>query len=198
MITLAQFNELQSGIQAAQARAASLEAQLQTAYTTDPEGRIEALRDLARDMMQIVRFALANLPPIEIPKWPYEAVARVAEHWSCVPDFTHDDEVLITELRAFAEDVRTRELERAREREALIASAPLGVVEIDPTDQTCLCSDSDPCPLNRTPEAGPCPLKDLIAAGVTCVFNKPKAPEPPPRSCMGHQPMKVAGADPAV
>jgi hypothetical protein len=126
-LSLSQLDDMRAQIRQGHARVAELEAQLAGMKGVDPAGRVMALNGLARVMLTIVRFAIANLPPSEIPKWPRDAVAAMAVGLRYLPDFNVDDEVLLAELRLFMAEIEEHEIDRARKREDLIASAPTTV-----------------------------------------------------------------------
>lgn len=124
-LTLSQLNELQASLVTAETAVTRLEGELAQARAADPTGRIGRLTTLVRDgLLPIVRFAVANLPPMEIPKWPWRAVLVAATSLDGMPDFSQDDDVLANELALFAQDVQQHELLRARKRDELIESAP--------------------------------------------------------------------------
>jgi hypothetical protein len=123
-ISIAQLDELRAQIRQGHARVAQLEAELVAAKQRDPTGSVTHLETLARNLLVIARFAIANLPPSEIPKWPFAAVEAVAGHLKHLPGFNEDDQVLITELGFLVSEIKEHELDRARRYNALIASAP--------------------------------------------------------------------------
>jgi hypothetical protein len=115
-ISLSQLNGLYEQIQHAHERARQLENELVQTRMADPTKRTHALNLLARNMLHIVRFAIANLPPSEIPKWPHEAVAAVAGGLKHLVDFNEDDQVLAAELALFVKDIHEGEVTRAEKR----------------------------------------------------------------------------------
>ena len=123
-ISLAQLDELRTQLRTAREQSVQLELQLTQARATDPAGRVEGLRVLIREMLTIVRYAVANLPPSENPKWPWGAVRRMAVYLAYLPDFNADDRVLVTELELFVADIQEHDIARARKRDELIAFTP--------------------------------------------------------------------------
>lgn len=113
-ISLAQVDELRAQVRQAYARVRELEIELADAKRTDPTKRIEGLERLARTMLSIVRFAIANLPPSEVPNWPQADVATMLALLIHLPGFNEDDEVLVNELRLFIADITEHEIVRAR------------------------------------------------------------------------------------
>lgn len=179
-ISLSQLNDLQSQLRQAQTRSHTLEQDLAAAKALDPTGRVGKLQELARAALEVVRFAIANLPPSEIPKWPYGEVQQIADLLPDLPSFGQDDEILVTELQAFVEEITTQELLRARKRDELIAGAPAAApkarvpkidlhVVVDRSDGRCTCSAADTCPMGRTGSDERCTAVELVAAGITCV-----------------------------
>lgn len=123
-ITVSQLNDLQAQVKQAQEQNVRLEQHLAEVKALDPTGRVANLQALAHAELEVVRFAIANLPPSEIPKWPYEAVDRIGKLLHALPDFNADAEVLVEELKLFVADIKEHELARARKRDELIANAP--------------------------------------------------------------------------
>lgn len=123
-ISLAQLDEMRAELRASNERHSTLLKELAEARSADPTGRIDKLQELARNLLTIARYAFANLPPSENPKWPTVAVVGVINRLPHLPDFTLDDQVLISEMRLFVRDIEEHEIRRARKRDALIASAP--------------------------------------------------------------------------
>lgn len=123
-IRLSQLDEMRAQVRAANERAADLEDELTRERVKDPTGRVEGLSVLARDLITIARFAIANLPPIEIRKWPWMVVETVANGLHHLPDYSDDDSVLKGELMAFAADIREHELDRSRKQAKEIEEAP--------------------------------------------------------------------------
>lgn len=116
-ITLSQLDAMRADIRVANERAAKFEQDLVNARSADPSHRIGALtRTIREGCLPVVRFALANLPPSEIPKWPVDAVKVLAAHLAVLPDATEDDRVLSIELEAFAGDIEEHNFSRAVSR----------------------------------------------------------------------------------
>jgi hypothetical protein len=128
-IRLSQLDDMRAQVRMANEHASKLEGELAQARTLDPTGRVENLTELARDLITIARFAVANLPPIEIRKWPWAALEMVANGLQHLPDYSDDDSVLKGELMAFAADVREHELDRSRKQAKEIEDAPPALVE---------------------------------------------------------------------
>lgn len=119
-ISLAQFDGMRGELQRAREQVADLERQLVDARSADPQGRIGELRLLVRSLLVIVRYAFANLPPSENPKWPAKAIEDVVARLPFMPDFNEDDRVLQQEMRFFVKDIEEHEIDRARKRQALV------------------------------------------------------------------------------
>ena len=68
----------------------------------------------ARASIEIVRFAVANLPPQTIKGWPTKALFTVADGLSALPEFDTEHRDLAIELKAFAREADALERERAR------------------------------------------------------------------------------------
>lgn len=111
-VSLAQIDALRNQIKQAQQEAADLRVALEAAKRGDPNGDTAKLERLSRAMLEIVRFAVANLPPSDIPKWPRDSVQFVADHLSALPEFSVDDETLVAELKLFVTEIEEHALRR--------------------------------------------------------------------------------------
>lgn len=174
-ITVGQLNEMQAQIRAGHERASQLAKELMQTQAADPTGRVQGLTALARALLTVVRFAIANLPPSEIPKWPYGSVEEVSKLMPQLADFSDDDQILVQELALLVADIKEHERLRALKRYELIAGAPSEALKpprveiaVDAVDSRCTCGANDHCPLGRTGSAERCTMTELIAAGITC------------------------------
>ena len=112
-----EYQKLLEDRRCAEVRASELEAEIKRVREEDPANRVEPLRVLARHMLTIVRFAVANLPPVEIRGWPTKDLFAIADRLATLPDYNvSDDAVLMNELRAFADECESYALSRASER----------------------------------------------------------------------------------
>jgi len=104
-MTLDDLKAIEARERSAYEELAKIRAELIEAKSIDPANTIKMLVPLCREMMTIIRFAVANLPPSEIRGWPFEAVHTVANRLGELPDKTSDDLTFAIELRAFANEV---------------------------------------------------------------------------------------------
>jgi hypothetical protein len=130
-MSLEDFKAMEAREQGAYAELDKVRAELLAAKLSDPSNTIKSLVPLCREMLIIVRFAMANLPPMEIRGWPFEAVQSVANRLACMPDNIPDDVTIARELTLFAADVINQDKqhaaawsdrEAARQRKARIAT----------------------------------------------------------------------------
>lgn len=91
---------------------ANLEALSGSGDTT--KGR--QLDTLVRSAVDVVRFAVANLPPECTPGWPVVALLNVAENIEALPTYTDIDRDLRIELLAFAKTAEEHETRRYRSK----------------------------------------------------------------------------------
>ncbi len=103
-LSMEEFSELKREVDRAQAQVVALQQELVEARQADPGGRIEMLAQLSREALTVVRFGIANMPPLEVKKWPTGAVKRVAELLPWLPNYGSDDQSLAIEMTAFADD----------------------------------------------------------------------------------------------
>lgn len=81
--------------------------------SADVTGTITRLNRLVRETFTVVRFAVSNLPPETIRRWPSEALRMIAGMIPLLPDHTVDDDSFANELRVFAGEIELIERERA-------------------------------------------------------------------------------------
>jgi len=112
-----QLNEFQA-IQEAKKRA---EEELAALQNQIKEMKIEAsdpvLLVVARSAIEVMRFAVASLPPESTKNWPSFALKKVAENLASMPDATTDDQELAITFMGFA-----RECERFEERRRVLTT----------------------------------------------------------------------------
>lgn len=178
-LSYAQVRELESAVEDAQRQTKDLQRQLAEAKALDPTGLVVDLRDLAREQIKVMQFAIANLPPSDVPKWPFAALERIALLMVRLPDFGaigDDDQTLQTEIGFFVAEIKEAEAERSRKQADLIANAPSEIrrppvrltVAVN-NEGTCNCTPADLCPIGRKDDDPRCTSRDLLAANVTCV-----------------------------
>lgn len=106
-LTMDEYNELKTAKEQALEEVARLKANaFRAVLDSDATGTIKALNELARTQLQVIRFAMANLPPEDTRGWPMIALEGIAGKLELLPDRTDDDTSLSLELRAFAKEVR--------------------------------------------------------------------------------------------
>lgn len=69
---------------------------------------------LVRNAIDVVRYAVSNLPPECTPGWPVEALRTVAENIEALPTYDNIDRDLRVELLAFVEQAEENEDRRRR------------------------------------------------------------------------------------
>ena len=108
-----EYEELRQARLRAEGECARLEGLLVEARAADPEGRVRPLMELARALIEPLRFAVGNMPPEVTRKWPVQSIKTISIRLSALPDFSTDDETLAAELMVFANDIERNERERA-------------------------------------------------------------------------------------
>ncbi len=106
----AEFQELQNKRKEAEEEVAALKAQITEAKikASDPH-----LLALARGALDVVRYAVASLPPESHRGWPFESLTQVADHVIFMPDATPDHTELAMTLRTFATECKVHEHRRS-------------------------------------------------------------------------------------
>ncbi len=67
------------------------------------------LLKITRTSLEIVRFAVANLPPESTMHWPTAALRVISAYLPYMPDGTIDDEELSITFQSFAKECETYE-----------------------------------------------------------------------------------------
>lgn len=112
-LTLDDYNALQLAKVTAENEAASLRKQLADAkLDVDSSGIVRKLTTAARDMLHVVRFAVANCPPETVHGWPFDKLVEISRHIEALPDATSDDVSFAIELQKFAFECKKIELQR--------------------------------------------------------------------------------------
>lgn len=144
-VTLADWQALQSRVDAAEADTRKIREELVAARAADPQGRIMQLAAFSRDCLTITRFAVANCPPEVIKGWPHEALTRIAANIDALPDAGVDERDMALDLINFANDAKALEIRRKAEyvkptpftdeelaaKRAEIATDPMGQIALD-------------------------------------------------------------------
>lgn len=100
-IPYGEFQAIQEARRIAEVAAADLRQQISETKiaASDP-----VLLVVARSAIEVVRFAVASLPPESTRGWPTEALKRVAANLPSMPDAVQDDQELAITLMSFARE----------------------------------------------------------------------------------------------
>jgi hypothetical protein len=94
-----------------------LQQQLLNAKFEDPSQRVAGLHALARAMLPVVQFAMANCSPRDIKRWPWRELKLVADLLDDLPDYTTFDSELADEMVKFAAECEEWDIRRKNEPE---------------------------------------------------------------------------------
>jgi hypothetical protein len=94
---------------------AKVQAELAAAKLADPTETVAKVTALARDCLTIARFAVANLPPEMIRRWPYQELRQIAENLHLLPDCSISDRDMAIDLLDFARSCEEHEIRRRAE-----------------------------------------------------------------------------------
>lgn len=112
-IDYAQFQEIQNKRNDAEKRVAELEAQVaKLKLAGGGDVSVEKLTLLARQLMEIARFAVGNLPPESTRGWPVGALTTSANLLKELPDHTIADQEMGIEWMSFASEAERFERRR--------------------------------------------------------------------------------------
>lgn len=116
-----QYNGMREAQVAADARITELNASLTAArISADGSGRVQNLGEGLTAALEIIGFAIANLSPEIIRKWPYERLRTVAAMLPSLPDYDAHNAEQALEYRKFANECEQWELKRKQEPERYV------------------------------------------------------------------------------
>lgn len=108
-IPYSEFQEIQDKRKEAELEAAKLKEQITQAKIAASDPHLLAL---SRAALEVVRYAVASMPPESNPGWPYEALRVVAAEVVNMPDATPDHSDLATTFKIFATECEQHEERR--------------------------------------------------------------------------------------
>lgn len=108
-IPLTEFMEVQNARAAAEQKAAELEKKLSGEKIAANDATTYAI---ARDALEVVRFAIGNLPPETTRGWPVEKVRALSENLPKLDGATQDDQEYAITMRYFADEIEKCDLQR--------------------------------------------------------------------------------------
>lgn len=112
-ISLEDLQHLQKARETAEQEVSRLQAQITQAKI---EASDQTLLATVRAAIEVVRFAVSQLPPESTKGWPTDALKRVAAHVPQLPDASIDDGELSVTLVSFAHECETYEQRRRGNR----------------------------------------------------------------------------------
>lgn len=126
-LTLEDYNVLQDAKRQAENEAAGLRKELAEArLDVGNDGSTRALVASVRGALDIVRFAVANMPPETVHGWPIAKLIEVSHSIEKLPDASSDDVSFAIELRKFATECELIE----RQRQAMKRAQVITVVDM--------------------------------------------------------------------
>lgn len=108
-IPLTEFMEVQNARAAAEQKAAALEKQLNEAKIAANDATTYAI---ARDALEVVRFAIGNLPPETTRGWPVSKLRALSENLPKLDGASQDDQEYAITMRYFADEIEKCEAQR--------------------------------------------------------------------------------------
>lgn len=107
-----EYHDLINKRQTAENEAAAVRKELVAARSEDPSGRIETLDIGFKAALEVVCFAVGNLPPESYIGWPHDALRRTADAILQLPECGSNERDLFVELKKFAGEARAHERRR--------------------------------------------------------------------------------------
>ena len=108
-IPLSEFQEIQQAKDKAEKEASQLREQIRQATITASDSVLFAL---SKKSLDIVRFAIANLPPESTKAWPIESLREIAKLLPQAAGATIDDEEFAVTIASFARECEMFEARR--------------------------------------------------------------------------------------
>lgn len=101
-IKLSDYDQLRNRERSMQEQIYQLEAQLTKAQLDDATGTLALTHAALLDALQIIQFAVGNLPSESVTGWPHEALVRVADAIEKLPGIGRHMREVPAEFRDFA------------------------------------------------------------------------------------------------
>lgn len=113
-VPLDEFDALRSRIRDLELSVEKAKAEAEAAKLIDPAGRVAAMASVMADATAVIRFAVSNLDPETIRRWPYQELVRFAKALVDAPGIEGRDAISM-ELQNFAKDCESWEKYRIEE-----------------------------------------------------------------------------------
>lgn len=136
--TLTEYHQELAQRQAVEKELADTKAALIEARNFDPSGKVKEITEGFSHALDVVRFAVANLPAESFKGWPFKALREVAKVIQKLPNAADNERDLATEILKFAGEVVKHEIRRVREINAGLpddlVEAPPELTRVNPLD----------------------------------------------------------------
>ena len=109
-----EYHDLINQRQTAENELAAAKKAIVAARSEDPTGRLTTLVDGFKAALEVVCFAVGNLPAESYKGWPHDALRRTADAILQMPECGSNERDLFVEFKKFAGEARTHELRRAQ------------------------------------------------------------------------------------
>jgi hypothetical protein len=134
-LKLSDYDKMRTGQRALETRLRELEVELTAAQLADPSETLGHVHRAFLQAMQVVQFAVGNLPPESIVGWPHAALAHLAEAVNTLPGIGPHLKEIAPELREFARGAASLEAWR-KERDKHRIVVPATAADFGPqTDE---------------------------------------------------------------
>lgn len=132
-LELSEYHDLMNAKSAAENKTADLERQLQITQTSDV--LVGHLCEALKAAREVVRFAVANLPPETVRGWPADQLKKFADLLETAPGATQDYRDMAMDLRLFSREADTLEQMRVR-RDRIMTAGIIGEKPVLVEDKT--------------------------------------------------------------
>lgn len=127
--TLDQYHQELAQRQAVEKELADTKRALIEARSADPTGKLTQITKGFVDALEVVKFAVANLPAESFRGWPFKELRQVASAVRALPDAGDNERDLAIELEKFANEIVKNEVRRIR---SINEGLPADLVETSP------------------------------------------------------------------
>jgi len=127
-VPIDEWDDMRNKQQSLHDEIAALTRRLADAEQKDPTGRLEPMLQTIEAVIPIIQFAVSELHPDTVLRWPYPALRAFSDQLTALPGSTQHHKELAIDLRHFASHAEMRERERAA-RPKIPVEAP-AVVEV--------------------------------------------------------------------
>lgn len=117
-----EYHDIINQRQTAEKALAAAQREVIAARSEDPSGRLAAIIDGFKSALEVVSFAVGNLPAESYRGWPHAALVRVADAVLAMPECGSNERDLAGEYKKFAAEAAAHEMRRMMKKPTVLLS----------------------------------------------------------------------------